>query len=49
MFIDFRKIKIIFILENRKYKILNKEKRVAQRGARTHDPEIKSLMLYRLS
>ena len=22
---------------------------VAQRGARTHDPEIKSLMLYRLS
>ncbi len=27
-----------------------KQKRViAQRGARTHDPEIKSLMLYRLS
>ena len=23
--------------------------KVAQRGARTHDPEIKSLMLYRLS
>ena len=22
---------------------------IAQRGARTHDPEIKSLMLYRLS
>ena len=26
-----------------------KKIRVAQRGARTHDPEIKSLMLYRLS
>ena len=26
-----------------------KKKLVAQRGARTHDPEIKSLMLYRLS
>ena len=25
------------------------EKMCAQRGARTHDPEIKSLMLYRLS
>ena len=25
------------------------KKMVAQRGARTHDPEIKSLMLYRLS
>ena len=25
------------------------QKFVAQRGARTHDPEIKSLMLYRLS
>ena len=25
------------------------EKYCAQRGARTHDPEIKSLMLYRLS
>ena len=25
------------------------EKNYAQRGARTHDPEIKSLMLYRLS
>ena len=25
------------------------KKRIAQRGARTHDPEIKSLMLYRLS
>lgn len=25
------------------------QKVVAQRGARTHDPEIKSLMLYRLS
>ena len=25
------------------------EKDYAQRGARTHDPEIKSLMLYRLS
>ncbi len=24
-------------------------KKFAQRGARTHDPEIKSLMLYRLS
>ncbi len=24
-------------------------KHIAQRGARTHDPEIKSLMLYRLS
>ena len=27
----------------------SKKKLVAQRGARTHDPEIKSLMLYRLS
>ena len=27
----------------------NVEKKYAQRGARTHDPEIKSLMLYRLS
>ena len=26
-----------------------KKKYFAQRGARTHDPEIKSLMLYRLS
>ncbi len=26
-----------------------KEKQRAQRGARTYDPEIKSLMLYRLS
>ena len=26
-----------------------KKKTCAQRGARTHDPEIKSLMLYRLS
>ena len=26
-----------------------KQKSCAQRGARTHDPEIKSLMLYRLS
>ena len=26
-----------------------KKRLVAQRGARTHDPEIKSLMLYRLS
>ena len=25
------------------------KKMLAQRGARTHDPEIKSLMLYRLS
>ena len=25
------------------------DKMIAQRGARTHDPEIKSLMLYRLS
>ena len=25
------------------------KKKFAQRGARTHDPEIKSLMLYRLS
>ncbi len=27
----------------------NRENLSAQRGARTHDPEIKSLMLYRLS
>ena len=34
-----------------KAKICNKshDKKFAQRGARTHDPEIKSLMLYRLS
>ena len=30
-------------------KDLSKKEVVAQRGARTHDPEIKSLMLYRLS
>ena len=28
---------------------LEKKFKCAQRGARTHDPEIKSLMLYRLS
>ena len=28
---------------------LEKKVAIAQRGARTHDPEIKSLMLYRLS
>ena len=28
---------------------LEKKNIIAQRGARTHDPEIKSLMLYRLS
>ena len=28
---------------------VDKWKNIAQRGARTHDPEIKSLMLYRLS
>ena len=27
----------------------NQTQNIAQRGARTHDPEIKSLMLYRLS
>ena len=30
--------------KNKKY-----EKEYSQRGARTHDPEIKSLVLYRLS
>ena len=30
-------------------RIYEKKKKIAQRGARTHDPEIKSLMLYRLS
>ena len=30
-------------------KSLKMENIYAQRGARTHDPEIKSLMLYRLS
>ena len=30
-------------------KIKKKKNCSAQRGARTHDPEIKSLMLYRLS
>ena len=42
------------MLWNRKNDIQRKKKRklnktLAQRGARTHDPEIKSLMLYRLS
>ena len=40
------------MLQNRDYKNLvfgNKINLLAQRGARTHDPEIKSLMLYRLS
>ena len=27
----------------------NQTQNIAQRGARTHDPEIKSLVLYRLS
>ena len=36
-------IKINFLLKKKK------KKNIAQRGARTHDPEIKSLMLYRLS
>ena len=31
-------------MESEKKKVIS-----AQRGARTHDPEIKSLMLYRLS
>ena len=30
-------------------KCIKIKKMVAQRGARTHDPEIKSLVLYRLS
>ena len=30
-------------------RIRKEKKKLAQRGARTHDPEIKSLMLYRLS
>ena len=29
--------------------VIHFEQKSAQRGARTHDPEIKSLMLYRLS
>ena len=29
--------------------VANEKKAIAQRGARTHDPEIKSLVLYRLS
>ena len=29
--------------------VARRQKCIAQRGARTHDPEIKSLMLYRLS
>ena len=33
----------------REVKIQIGSKTYAQRGARTHDPEIKSLMLYRLS
>ena len=30
-------------------RVLGGQNQIAQRGARTHDPEIKSLMLYRLS
>ena len=39
------------VLEKKKKEGKNnrKEDLSAQRGARTHDPEIKSLMLYRLS
>jgi hypothetical protein len=38
------------IVENQEEKNRQDRKNiVAQRGARTHDPEIKSLMLYRLS
>ena len=33
----------------RYFVVVEKQKYFAQRGARTHDPEIKSLMLYRLS
>ena len=37
-------------MEQASFKPNKKEKKTcAQRGARTHDPEIKSLMLYRLS
>ena len=41
-------------MQIRKKEILKQQKQQekvisAQRGARTHDPEIKSLMLYRLS
>ena len=36
--------------ENNSYtSLMITKKKFAQRGARTHDPEIKSLMLYRLS
>ena len=34
---------------SRKIWMAKNQKNIAQRGARTHDPEIKSLMLYRLS
>ncbi len=35
--------------KKKKKKTEKKKELDAQRGARTHDPEIKSLMLYRLS
>ena len=35
--------------KRKRERIIEKKNLSAQRGARTHDPEIKSLMLYRLS
>ena len=40
LLVDFHEINLL---------IMSLYKSFAQRGARTHDPEIKSLMLYRLS
>ena len=41
--------KTVFVVCWKQSKEIAKVKRTAQRGARTHGPEIKSLMLYRLS
>ena len=40
---------VIKIMKSCRWSKVKTKKMCAQRGARTHDPEIKSLMLYRLS
>ena len=42
-------LKSSFEIEPEMFSNMLKKNLVAQRGARTHDPEIKSLVLYRLS
>jgi hypothetical protein len=46
---EIQNVQLILIKSDKIKIIQDGKKKVAQRGARTHDPEIKSLMLYRLS